>query len=280
MIRVVEHRRGILFGIFVVLAVLAWGPLTAKGSDTTTRWEHFSESSGCSDPYTRTPYVSKEGQLDDSERILGPFGTYFGRTVADVRQRQIIWPVPYSGGRVVRVHKAALPAFQRVAEGLSEAAKQGRIYSITWVDAFYPRTIGGSYQLSRHALGIAIDINPAQNPYREDNKLITNMPSWFVDIWKDAGFCWGGDWKGLKDPMHFSWTGPGADGDVASILPTVAPTTALRDFASVATSDLIAMAPVIDRYMLVIGDASGNGAPDVAGLRPHPDGVVLDIASR
>ena len=36
------------------------------------------------------------------------------------------------------------------------------------------------------------------------------MPGWYVDVWRDAGFCWGGDWAFSKDPMHFSWMGPGS----------------------------------------------------------------------
>ena len=34
------------------------------------------------------------------------------------------------------------------------------------------------------------------------------MPDWFVEAFTEAGFCWGGDWQSIKDPMHFSWMGP------------------------------------------------------------------------
>ncbi|HEU4894816.1 MAG TPA: hypothetical protein VFT85_03170, partial [Acidimicrobiia bacterium] len=49
----------------------------ASASDNTTRWDRFSESSACGDPFTRTPVASRIGSLSDSEAILGPFGTYF-----------------------------------------------------------------------------------------------------------------------------------------------------------------------------------------------------------
>ena len=62
--------------------------------------------------------------------------------------------------------------------------------------------------LSFHAVGAAIDINSITNPYRGDNVLVTDMPEWFVKAWTDAGWCWGGDWQTIKDPMHFSWQGP------------------------------------------------------------------------
>ena len=62
--------------------------------------------------------------------------------------------------------------------------------------------------MSFHAVGAAIDINTSTNPYREDNALVTDMPDWFVRAWTDAGWCWGGHWQTIKDPMHFSWQGP------------------------------------------------------------------------
>ena len=273
-------RRTSAFVAFLAL-FLGLTPLVAaeqaRASDTVTRWEHFSESSECSDPYTKTPYMPRSGYLGDSRAILGPFGTYFGRTIEEVRDRQVTWVVPYSGGQTIKVHKAALPAFQRVAESLEEHAEWGRIYWISSVGGFYPRTISGSYQLSRHGLGIAIDINPSQNPHRSD-KLVTNMPTWFVDAWRDAGFCWGGDWKYSKDAMHFSWIGPGSDPGYAAINP-IPPRTTKRSFGAPVDTTSTVFAPVTDRYALMLGDATGNAAPDVVGLRPHPDGAVMDIAS-
>ncbi|MEE8405593.1 MAG: M15 family metallopeptidase, partial [Acidimicrobiia bacterium] len=200
-----------LLTLVLIAAVMA-NPITAMGSDTSTRWDSFSESSTCGDPYTRTPFVSEQGSLAESEPIFGPFGTYFGRSIAEVRSSLVYWAVPFSGGRTTKVHRAMLPALNQVAASLAAEASNGRVYRITWGGGFTPRTIGGTHQLSRHGLGLAIDINSAQNPYRADNRLITDMPAWFVDVWRSAGFCWGGDWKYAKDPMHFSWMGPGAKG--------------------------------------------------------------------
>ncbi|MGH3666652.1 MAG: S-layer homology domain-containing protein, partial [Acidimicrobiia bacterium] len=36
---------------------------------------------------------------------------------------------------------------------------------------------------------------------------------------------------------------------------------------------------VTDRYRLTIADVTGKGAPDVAGVRAHPGGTVIDVAS-
>lgn len=64
--------------------------------------------------------------------------------------------------------------------------------------AFRPKR--GSKNLSLHAFGICIDINPANNAMGTKG----NMPEWFVTIWKSNGWTYGGDWKGSNcDSMHF-----------------------------------------------------------------------------
>ena len=263
----------------VVAVVLVLVPGRADASDTSTRWENFSESSACGEPFTRTPVMSKTGIVSTTEPILGPFGTYFGRTISQVRNELVSWTVPHSGGRRVQVHRAALPALQRVADGLAAQAAAGRVYTVTLASAFFGRTIGGSHSLSRHALGTAIDINYPQNPYRSDGKLITNMPAWFVQVWKDAGFCWGGDWLGAKDPMHFSWMGPVTTADDADAMAPRAPATSSRPFGSASSNRSTVFGPVLERYSFVVTDATGSGAPDVVGLRGHPTGAVIDIAT-
>ncbi len=170
----------------------------ADASDTNTRWETFSESPGCGASYTRTPFASRTGSLGTGEVILGPYGTYFGRSLAEVRSKLVFWTVPGSGGRRIQVHEAMLSDLQRVTANLGANASQGRVYPVTEVSGFVSRTIGGSHQISRHALGLAVDINPAQNPHHADGELITNMPAWFVDAWTSEGFCWGGSWRGER----------------------------------------------------------------------------------
>jgi len=262
---------------FLVGLLLLWPSSPASASDTVTRWEEFSESVECNDAYTRGPFVTQQGLLPNSETVLGPFGSYFGRSISEIRAETVLWTVPGSGGRRVWVHRQALAAFQRVTQNLAVHAAEGRVYPISSSGAFYPRTVGGSHQISRHALGIAIDLNPSENPYRGDGRLISDMPIWFVDAWKDAGFCWGGDWRGSKDPMHFAWMGPGTG--VGSPMTPRPPLTEKRQFGPLDRAFVTAMSPVMDRYSLMVVDGTGNGGPDVVGLRPHPDGAVLDVAS-
>jgi hypothetical protein len=262
----------------LVTIALAIPTLPAGASDTTVRWESFSESPECGQPYTRPPMVSRSGSLPNSEVILGPYGTYFGRSIAQVRSRLVLWTVPGSGGQRILVHKAALPAFQRVTAGLAAEAAAGRVYRITRVSAFSARTVSGTRQISRHAMATAIDINYPQNPYRADAKLITDMPNWFVQVWRDAGFCWGGDWRGSKDAMHFSWIGPRATPGTGDVLDPIPPTTAIKAFGPPVTDVATIFAPILGRYDFVTADGDGNASPDVIGLRTHPGGAVLDIA--
>lgn len=82
--------------------------------------------------------------------------------------------------------------------------------------SFNYRFISGSRILSMHANGLAIDINPKQNPYVKNGTSIPagseyklkNMgtiepDSEIVKVFKEKGWTWGGDWKSLKDYQHF-----------------------------------------------------------------------------
>lgn len=86
--------------------------------------------------------------------------------------------------------------------------------------AFNFRTITNGGQLSNHALGLAIDINPRLNPYVSVNSILPENATDFVDreqftlgmikkdeaiykIFKKYGWSWGGDWDQPKDYQHF-----------------------------------------------------------------------------
>ena len=85
--------------------------------------------------------------------------------------------------------------------------------------SFTYRFLSGSKILSMHASGLAIDINPKQNPYVKSGsssptgseyKLDANgticPDSEIVKVFKEKGWSWGGDWKSLKDYQHFQKT--------------------------------------------------------------------------
>jgi hypothetical protein len=78
---------------------------------------------------------------------------------------------------------------------------------------------------SQHAYGLAIDINPVENPYVTEDGYIRSIParpyrdrsvqrkgmvlpgSGVVRAFAAVGWEWGGDWSHDKDYMHFSLTG-------------------------------------------------------------------------
>ncbi|MEE8485476.1 MAG: M15 family metallopeptidase [Acidimicrobiia bacterium] len=107
-------------------------------------------------------------------------------------------------------HARMLPALEQAARRIEASSADGDRYLSDGPSTYSAaaRTIGGSFRVSRHIYGIAFDVNSRQNPFRGDNKLITNMPEWWVQDFLDAGFCWGGLWVGSKDVLHFAWQGP------------------------------------------------------------------------
>ena len=83
------------------------------------------------------------------------------------------------------------------------------------------RTVPGSKSLSRHAFGMAVDVNPLENPYINRSGVV--MPAEgqpYVDrsrdfphkitrddlccrLFLEHGFTWGGSWSDRKDYQHF-----------------------------------------------------------------------------
>lgn len=92
---------------------------------------------------------------------------------------------------------------------------------------FNYRNVPGSTKRSKHALGLAIDINPYENPYvptsagvpdysnldekeyyyatnrNETDAHVITSEDLVYQLFRDKGFTWGGNWKSLKDYQHF-----------------------------------------------------------------------------
>ena len=89
---------------------------------------------------------------------------------------------------------------------------------------FNYRPIGNGHKLSKHAQGLAIDINPLYNPqikYKNGKTIIAPaVSSEYADrsasfpykidkedlaykLFKEHGFTWGGNWNSSKDYQHF-----------------------------------------------------------------------------
>jgi hypothetical protein len=90
--------------------------------------------------------------------------------------------------------------------------------------AFVCRPTRGSTAWSAHAYGMAIDVDPFQNPYRSGQRVLPELATAYLDRSRDrpgmitaggpvvaafrsVGWTWGGDWSSPTDLMHFSSTG-------------------------------------------------------------------------
>jgi hypothetical protein len=85
-------------------------------------------------------------------------------------------------------------------------------------------TRGSSSRWSEHAFGLAVDVNPFQNPYVRDGGVIPGLAASYLDrsnvrpgmlqpgagavsAFAAIGWRWGGEWENPRDYMHFSAAG-------------------------------------------------------------------------
>jgi hypothetical protein len=90
--------------------------------------------------------------------------------------------------------------------------------------AFVCRPAVGLTRWSAHALGLAVDVNPFQNPYSKGDLVLPELASAYLDRGRDLpgmildggpvvaaferiGWKWGGRWTSPVDRHHFSRTG-------------------------------------------------------------------------
>ena len=90
--------------------------------------------------------------------------------------------------------------------------------------AFNCRLVPGTTVWAQHAYGLAVDINPFENPWVRDGAVDPPAAAAWADrtrsspamishgdaVWQAfsaIGWPWGGDWRSLKDYQHFSANG-------------------------------------------------------------------------
>jgi hypothetical protein len=144
-----------------------------------------------------------------------------------------------------RFHTGELVVNLSVAEGLVEVFRQlhearfpleqVRVIRKEEIDApptgdwndttsFVCRPAVGSQNWSQHAYGLAVDVNPFHNPYLKGDLVLPELASIYtnrddirdgmivpgdvvVSAFAEMGWPWGGNWRSLKDWMHFSQSG-------------------------------------------------------------------------
>lgn len=150
------------------------------------------------------------------EQILATFGNIYDYIREDgtldprwerdhLGRAPLPFPIPLSWDRsklVTRVygHKKLVEVFSEVFATIQREGLRNEIK--TYGGCFNFRSQRMSGKLSTHCWGIALDLNPETNPQGKAG----NMHPEVVEIFRQFGFKWGGDWSGRsKDPMHFQF---------------------------------------------------------------------------
>lgn len=122
------------------------------------------------------------------------------------------WPLYYDGQlwpHPVRFHGLAAhalsAAFSMVWEAAGKDANSELLKHVRNFSGSYNyRPIRGSSRLSCHAFGAAIDFDAEHLPLGQRIDA-AEMPLPVVVAFKNAGFYWGGDFRGRADPQHFQF---------------------------------------------------------------------------
>lgn len=104
------------------------------------------------------------------------------------------WKNAYTGNQVKYIYcnkKMEKPLLQALS---CLSSNNWNHHLSTYHGCYVYRNIANTNRLSKHAYGLAIDINAYQQ-----------QPPEVVTCFKQAGFDWGGDWKSKYDPMHFEY---------------------------------------------------------------------------
>ncbi len=190
----------------------------------TNSWKTFQEVyAPPPPPPSSTPSSTTLSAFDNHIKFPGS-GKCFEKALfssAQERETKVI-SIPFQG-KTISVNPIVAPLFKKIDSQIT-AANTGyaftQISTGSWrcvrspkvkiVDQTTCQTSTGKIARSKHSYGIAIDINPTDNPFCTPSCSYT-LPQKVIDIFKANDFSWGGDWPGAKDYMHFDWKGNQGD---------------------------------------------------------------------
>jgi hypothetical protein len=156
---------------------------------------------------------------DDSNPLYASYGDPRSKGWASDNLMTVTSP----SGVKVTVNKAAAPAFTGFLKDLEDS---GYKIDQSQTGGYNLRETTGGNTLSPHAYGLAVDVNWKANPYSKNAQggtLTTDLPSGISGLAHKWGLTWGGDWKSLKDPMHFQYDAGVPDTMEAKAQPQMTP---------------------------------------------------------
>ncbi len=151
--------------------------------------------------------------LGEVNRVFGDVASFIGNDGtlsadwqrAELGRAELPWPLPLSwdhAQQVTRVlcHRDLVSVLSGAFQELDRAGLRGKVKSYGGCFAFRSKRTGT--KLSTHSWGIAIDLNPETNGLGTPGDMDPDV----VEVFRQYGFKWGGDWPGRgKDPMHFQY---------------------------------------------------------------------------
>jgi D-alanyl-D-alanine carboxypeptidase len=125
------------------------------------------------------------------------------------------WTMRFEGGTVsqITIHRKCKDSLTRILNAIWDFTGHDRAKIKTaHLDEFdgsyvFRTNVNSPSRLSLHAYGAAIDLaageNPNGMPWQENGRM---LPRWAIDAFLAEGWCWGGDFSGTPDAMHFQAT--------------------------------------------------------------------------
>jgi hypothetical protein len=100
----------------------------------------------------------------------------------------------------VRVNKGLVEVVKDTFKALNDRGLAPQIKTFGGAYNYRPKRNSNKY--STHSWGIALDFNTATNPMGSRG----DMPMAVVEVFREFGWKWGGDWIGRNcDPQHFQF---------------------------------------------------------------------------
>lgn len=157
-------------------------------------------ASALTDPRAKFPH-------DDTKSLIA----FYGRPWEDHSLLTLV-PVPFEmnflGQLVTHItfHRKAAGALKQALDEIAEIAKtkpEVLKHVKNFSGSYDYRNVRGATNLSCHAFGAALDFDGANLPMTEKPQNPDEMPIEVYNAFRKAGFWWGGDFHGRRDPMHF-----------------------------------------------------------------------------